>query len=84
MAPASVSVEVGKTATSAATITPADATNQTVTAKSADETKATVAVAGKTLTITGVAATTDAVNVTVTVDGKTATLPVTVTAPAAG
>lgn len=84
LAPTELTVEVGKTGTAQVSITPTDTTNQSITAKSADETKVTVTVSGKTLTISGVAATDDGtpVQVTATVDGKSTTLAVTVTAAA--
>lgn len=78
-------VEAGKDVALKATVLPSDATDQAVTAESADETKATVAVSGATVTVHGVAATATgkAVTVTVRAGGESATCDVTVTAPAA-
>ncbi|WP_179394729.1 Ig-like domain-containing protein [Lacticaseibacillus absianus] len=84
LAPTTTSLEVGKTADVVVTIAPLDATDKTVTAKSADESKVTAAVTGTTVTLTGVAATDTPVSVTVTVGGKTATVAVTVIAPTEG
>lgn len=86
VSPATASVKVGETAKLTVAFTPADATNQKYTATSSDDTKATVAVSGTTVTVTGVAATAANTPVTVTVtsaDGaKTATAAITVAAKA--
>lgn len=78
--PASVSVEVGKTATVALAILPAEAANQRITVESSDEAKATATVDGTSLTVTGVATTEDdkPAQVTATVGGKSVVIPVTV------
>lgn len=79
LTPAELTVQATKTATLTAKVTPAGAA---LTAKSSDETKATVAVNGTTVTVTGKAAT-DAgkpVTVSVTAGGGTAVAKVTVTA----
>ncbi|MFC0380509.1 Ig domain-containing protein [Levilactobacillus acidifarinae] len=75
--PTTVSVEAGKTVKVTATVTPADATDKTVTYSVDDDTIATVTADG---TITGVK---DGIaTVTATAGGKTATTAVTVTAAA--
>lgn len=77
MAPATASVEVGKTTTLAAVVTPSDATTKTIAFKSSDDTIATVNGSG---VVTGVAAGTADITVTTTDGGKTAKSTVTVTA----
>ncbi|WP_461213870.1 Ig-like domain-containing protein [Lacticaseibacillus sp. GG6-2] len=79
--PTTVSVEVGKTVKVAAKVAPDDAAEKSVTYKSSDDTKATVAADG---TITGVAAGSATITITTKDGGKTATCAVTVTPPAAG
>jgi len=74
----SLSLQTGETSTLKATITPANATNQTVTWQSNNTAVATITTAGG---VTGVAAGT--ATITATADGKTATCSVTVTAAAA-
>lgn len=75
LAPTTVSIEVGKTAKLAATVTPSNATNQTTVYTSSDDTVATVASDG---TVTGVKA--GETTITATAGGKSATTAVTVTA----
>lgn len=80
--PANVSVQAGKSTNVALTITPDNAAPATAT--SADETKVKVTVSGKTLNVSGVAATVANKPVTVTAKSgdKSVNIPVTVTAAA--
>lgn len=81
---ATVSVAAGSNVMVNATVRPETATNQTITANSADGSKATASVSGKTVTIHGVAATGagKTVAVTVSAGGQSTTCAVTVTANA--
>lgn len=83
---ATATVEAGEDVALAATVSPSDATDRTVTAESSDEGKATVSVSGATVTVHGVAATDAGKPVTVTAraGAMSATCAVTVTAAAAG
>ena len=73
IAPTSVSIQVGKTATLTATVSPSDATNATVTWSSSKESVATVSNG----TVTAVAE--GSATITATAGGKSATCSVTVT-----
>lgn len=75
------SINVGETVTLAATVTPDNATNKTVTWTSSDSTVATVDANG---VVTGVKAQDAAVTITAKAGDKTATCTVTVSAAAAG
>lgn len=75
VAPATASVEVGKTTKLSTTVAPDNATNKTIAYKSSDEKIATVASDG---TVTGVAA--GSATITATADGKSGTSAITVTA----
>lgn len=78
--PTSGSVAVGATTTFAVNIAPADATDKTYTVSSSAPTRATAALSGSTVTVTGVAAGTANIVVTTTDGSKTATFAATVTA----
>ena len=75
VAPATASVEVGKTTKLSTTVAPDNATDKTVAYKSSDEKIATVASDG---TVTGVAA--GSATITATADGKSGTSAIKVTA----
>ena len=77
VSPTTLTLEVGKTSTLTATVTPSNATDKTVTWKSSNTSVATVSSAG---VVTGVAAGTATITATTQDGGKTATCAVTVKA----